>query len=338
MLGKFFESLYNKVFVNIVIQGSITSIYMQECSKKDVLRTVQQDFNTLTVNEEILSFVSSYIKETPFYYVAILDMSTEQGAVPTCDKNRVSFFHNMTSSEYKCKDEKWTYYTGKVELYGIEKNYKEVGLDFIFSPFTLVSNFFKDKINSDVALYILAEENTLSLCIFEHSELLFAKYLIVNTVDAGTYDMSDASLELINEGVNLDEVNALEEMEDLDDLDDFGDIEDLDGIEEIDEFSQINENEEEFHEEAMLPEGNDENFTRDYDRFTQIQETLGSFYNDKKYDSQFVQSVYIADSVGVSSELKKFLEEEMFLSVYIRHIDLGEELAKLSKLELLNEA
>ena len=335
MLGKFFESLYHKVFVNIVIQGSITSIYMEECSKKGVLRTAQQDFDTLTVTEDILSFVSSYIKETPFYYVAILDMSTEQGAVPTCDKNRVSFFNDMSSSEYKCKDESWTYYTGKVDLYGIEKHYKEVGLDFVFSPFTLVSNFFKDKINSDVALYVLIEENSLSLCVFEHSQLIFGKYLVINTDED---DISDDSSELINEGVNLDDLNALEDMDELDELDDFGDIEDLDSIEEIDEFSQVKEDEEELDEEEILPESSGENFTGDYDRFIQIQETLGSFYNDKKYDSKFVQSVYMADSVGVSSELKKFLEEEMFLSVYIRDINLGEELAKLSKMELVNEA
>ncbi len=336
MLSKFFESLYNKVFVNIVIQGSITSIYMQECSKKDILRTAQQNFDTLTITEDILSFVSSYIKETPFYYIAILDMSTEQGAIPTCDKNRISFYHDMSSSEYKCKDERWTYYTGKVDLYGIEKHYKEVGLDFVFSPFILVSNFFKDKINSDVALYILVEENSLSLCIFEHSQLLFAKYLVINPTDED--DMSDDSSELISEGVNFDDMNALDDMDELDELDDFGDIEDLDSIEEIDEFSQIKEDGEEFDEEEILSESSEENFTGDYDRFIQIQETLGSFYNDKKYDGQFVQSVYIADSVGVSSELKKFLEEEMFLSVYIRHIDLGEELAKLSKMELANEA
>lgn len=336
MLGKFFESLYNKVFVNIVIQGTTTSIYMEECSKKGVLNTTQQDFDTLDVTEDMLGFVSSYIKETPFYYVAILDMSTEQGALPTCDKNRVSFLHDISSSEYKCKDNKWTFYTSKVDLYGIEKHYSEIGLDFVFSPFTLLSNFFKDKIDSDVAMYILVEENTLSLCVFEHSQLLFAKYLLVNTPD-NKEGISDNSMELVQEeGVDLDDVNVLDDMEELEDLDDFGDIEDLDAIEEIDEFSQEKDVEEEFYEaQEELPETNSGDFTGDYDRFTLIQETLGSFYNDKKYDSQFVQNVYIADSVGVSTELKKFLEEEMFLSVYIRHIELDKELSNLSKMELV---
>lgn len=334
MLSKFFESLYNKVFVNIVIQGTVTSIYMEECSKKGVLKTTQNDFDTLDVNEDMINFVASYIKETPFYYVAILDMSTEQGAVPTCDKNRVSFFHDMSSSEYKCKDDKWTFYTGKVDLYGIEKHYKEVGLDFVFSPFTLVSNFFKDKIDSDVALYILIEENSLSLCVFEHSQLLFAKYHVSNLA----IDENEISHDIEDEGVNLDELDTLEGMDEMEELDDFGDIEDLDAIEEIDEFSQIKDDVEESDEEGKSTESRAENFTGDYDKFIAIQETLGSFYNDKKYDSQFIQNVYIADSIGVSSELKKFLEEEMFLNIYIRHIDLGVELSKLSKMELLNEA
>ena len=47
-----------------------------------------------------------------------------------------------------------------------------------------------------------------------------------------------------------------------------------------------------------------------------------------------MESVYIADGVGVSEDLKRFLEEEMFLSVYVRKMDLSMQICELAKGEL----
>ncbi|MDD3059526.1 MAG: hypothetical protein PHW94_01110 [Sulfurimonas sp.] len=47
-----------------------------------------------------------------------------------------------------------------------------------------------------------------------------------------------------------------------------------------------------------------------------------------------MESVYIADGCGVSQDLKRYLEEEMFLSVYVRKIDLAKQVCELAKAEL----
>jgi len=44
--------------------------------------------------------------------------------------------------------------------------------------------------------------------------------------------------------------------------------------------------------------------------------------------------MYIADGVGVTNDLKKYLEEEMFLNVYVRRAEIDAEVCELTKKEL----
>ena len=334
MLSKLFEALYHKVFVNIVVKRSSTDVYIELYSKKGVIESDQNSFDTQFLDSDIMEFISSYTKESPYNYISILDMSTDQGAFPTCAKSKLSYFYDVSASEYKCIDDKWTFYTSKTDIYETEKRYHKIGVDFIFSPFTLLSNFFQDKISTNVAMYILMQDSFVSLAVFENGALLYAEHLDMETSgesdDILSGDMSeDDSLE---DGIDLEDVDVIDDMEDLDD---FGDIEDLDSLEEIDEFSENQDIEEEFYEsEDPIVESDESDFNEDYQRFTLIQSALGRYYNDDKYDSKFIENVYIADGVGISNDLKRYLEEEMYFNVYIRHVELGIEVSNLAKLEL----
>jgi len=335
MLGKFFESLYLKVFVNIVVKNTITDVYIELYSKNGVVDSFEDSFNTIKMSEDMLSFISSYTNESPFSYISVLDMSESQGAIPTCSKNRLSYYYDISESEYKCYDEKWTYYTSKSDLYDIERRYKDIGVDFIFSPFSILTNFFKDKVNSKLAMYILVQEGFISLAVFDNSQLLFAKHLNLEKFienDELIMDVSDDILDL-EDGIDLEDIDV---MDVNDSLEDFSDIEDLDSLEEIDEFSDNKDVEEEFYNEDKdeLEENEDEGFNEDYQRFSLIQSSISHYYKDDKYESKFIENVYIADGVGISSDLKRYLEEEMFLSVYVRHLELGIEVSELARAEV----
>ena len=337
MLTKFFEALYHKVFVNIVVKRSSTDVYIELCSKNGIIESAENSFETLTLTKDMIEFILSYTKESPYFYISILDISIEQGAFPTCSKNRLSYFYDVSSSEHKCSNDSWTYYTSKTDLYEIEKKYHKVGLDFIFSPFTLLSNFFKDKISAHIAMYILIQDSFISLSVFENGLLLYAEQLDMQTSGESddvllSQDMSGDDDVSLDDGIDLEDIDVVDEMEDLDD---FGDIEDLDSLEEIDEFSENQDIEEEFYEaDEPIVESDESNFNEDYQRFTLIQSALGHYYNDDKYEGKFVENVYIADGVGVSNDLKRYLEEEMYLNVYVRHAELGMELSNLAKMEL----
>lgn len=338
MLGKLFEALYNKVFINIVVQRSQTIVYIEECNRKGLISSYSESFDTTELNNKMYVYINSFISESPFHYVSILDTSDAQGAIPTCLSRDMSTFNDMTSSKYICHQNQWAYYTSKLNLDAINYNYSKIGVDFIFSPFTILSNFFEDKIDSNLALYILLEDNYITICVFDNSRLLFGDHIDMEHGKDNEdilIDETDDEIDIDLEGsIDLDDIDAMESMSDIDGLDDFGDIEDLDSIDEIDEFAESEDDEELINDDEDSSVDDVSSFNEDYQRFSLIQSSLNRFYKDYKYDSKFVESVYIADSISVSGDLKRYLEEEMFLSVFIRQLDLGAEVCEMAKADL----
>ena len=341
MLSKFYESLYLKVFVNIVIGNSKTTVYVEMVNNKGkVVNSDEEDFNVIYLDIEMHEYILSAIKESPYYYISILDNSLSQGAIPTCAKNKIDYYYDVSASEHKCYKDKWTFYTEKTDIYNIEKAFEKIGVDFIFSPFVVLSNFFKDKIDSHLAIFVLIEDSMMTLSVFNKSELLYAERLdMTSEMDneellIDDHDIDEVDLDEDEDSINLDDIDALD---DVDELDDFGDIADLDSIEEIDEFSEAKDIEEELseQEDEIYQDVESDGFNEDYQRFSHIQSSINRFYQNEKYQSEFLENIYIADYSGVSPDLKRYLEEEMFLNVYVRHVDLCAEVCEIAKMELL---
>lgn len=336
MLSSFFQLLYLKVLVSIVIKRSKTIVYIESLNSKGVVNSEQKSFNTTMIDEEMYEFINTYTKETPYYYISVLDSSLDQGALPTCSRDGMASFHNLSDFESRCYKNKWSYYTSKAGLDILERKCMKTGVDFIFSPFLILNNFFSDKIDTHKALYLLIEDSYMSLMVFDNSELLYAQHLDVEHYkDNNELFIEDNEIQndtVADDTIDLDEIDALD---DLDDLDDFANIEDLDSLEDMDEFAQAEEAEpikEEKKSKSSYHE--EESYNEDYQRFLLIQSSIKNFYKDSRYESEFIEYIYIADTIKVSRDLKKFLEEEMFLSVYVRHMDLPLEVCTMTKLEL----
>ena len=330
MIGKLLGALYSKVFINIIIQNSQTVVYVEICSSKEVVRSFSNIFETTTINSKMYEFILKYIKESPFYYISVLDKSTLQGVIPTCSTSEMHKYYDINSSEYRCFSKEWAYYTSEYDLEAIKLDYKSIGVDFIFSPFVMLANFFKDKIAETLSMFVLVESNSLSFTIFENSKLLYGKYLDMEHQDDNNSLLMDTSLDddFLMDGIDLEDVNLDEESVGFDD---FANIEELDEDDTIDEFAESQEIVKEKSKEVDISH---DGFNEDYHRFSLIQSALSAFYKDSKYDSKFIETIYIADGVGVSSDLKNYLEEEMFLSVYIRKIDLAISLSDIAKAEV----
>ena len=345
MLDKIGSFLYHKVFVNIYIKDDSINIYVEKNSSKTLVLSDEKNFKTNTVDENIINYINSFTKDTPYFYISILDPSTTQGAAPTCEHIEIDKFYDKALSKYGCYKNKWSYYTSKYDLDEVNSNFREIGLDFIFSPFIILANFFQDKIDSNLSIFLLIQESSIALSIFDNSNLLFAQYLnLKNEFESESFSIDDDNDDEITldevqeESIDLDSVDVDDS---LDDLDVFGDIEDLDSIEEIDEFTDVDDELEE--EDIALNNHSNKNhslseseelFDEDYQMFSAVQGSIKTFYEDERYNSEFIENIYIADSIGVSGDLKSYLEEEIFLNVYIRQIDLGSEISKLAQVEL----
>lgn len=322
------------MYINIVVLKNQTIIYVQEDDKGHTVNSSYESFDTTTINEKMHNYIESFTKETPFNYISILDTSSHQGAVPSCDKKDILDFFDESVSKYICYKSSWTYYTSKNDLNTLQKHYKKVGLDFVFSPFLILSHFFKDKIKNNFALFILIEEAHISMAVFDNLELCYAEHIVIKS----SFDNNSLLLdEDITESLELDlDTIDLDSMED-EGLDDFSDIEDLDGVEDIEEFSESQEIEDitditdDIDEDDL---SSSDELNDDYERFTLIQKSIDIFYKDDKYESKFLEKTFIADAVGMSLEFKRYLEEEMFLATFIRRIDLNVELCEIAKEEI----
>jgi hypothetical protein len=244
-------------------------------------------------------------------------------------------YFDKSLSKYVCYSDRWVYYTSKVDLHALQKEYSRIGIDFVFSPFVVLAKFFKDKIDTNMALFVFVEDTFVTLGVFDNSELLYAKHLDMEHYKGDDellmedHDSNEIELDLAIDGdMDLGEIDG-------DELDNLGDIEDLDSLDDLDEFSDTKDIEEELQEKLEeLPVKEIDSFNEDYQRFLLIQGALSDFYKNDKHASQFIESVYIADGAGVSGDLKRYLEEEMFLNVYIRSMDINAEICELAKAEL----
>ncbi|MBE0514871.1 hypothetical protein [Sulfurimonas sp.] len=332
MIGKFLETLYTKVFINIIVENLQTVVYVEVCSKKEVLQSTHKIFETTTINSKMYEFVRSFFKETPFCYISVLDKSSNQGAVPTCAPSEMEKYCDINASEYICYSDKWAFYTSEYDLEATKHEYRSIGLDFIFSPFAIMANFFKDKIDSSLSMFVLVEDNYLSFSIFDNSKLLYGKYLNMQHHKDDEDMLIDSLLEDedVSLGIKGIDIEDMSLDDDSTDFDDFTNIEDLDSADDMDEFSEMHEVQEIVESDVDI---SSEGFNEDYQRFSLIQSALNTFYKDPKYESQFIETIYIADGIGTSSELKSYLEEEMFLNVYVRKIDLGVAVCEMAKAE-----
>lgn len=333
MLNILFESIYSKIFVAIVIERSKSVVYIQLSSKKHTPRNYHKSFGTTEFTTKIREYIESFTSESPFSYICVLDYSENQGAIPTCSTKDMSVFGDFNTSKMMCHENDWAYFTSTTGIVTIKRTYAQVGVDFIFSSFSILSSFFKDKIDTHLGLFVLLEDNYITLGVFNQTKLLFGEHLNVehdNIQDEMMMDSSDSEIDLeLESSIDLDDIDS---MNDIDGLDDFGDIEDLDTIDEIDEFAESQDDE--FLDEEDLLVQDPSGFNEDYQRFLAIQSSVNRFYKDSKYQSKFIETVYIADAIGVSPDLKTYLEEEMFFSVFVRHVDLGSEMIELVKAEL----
>ena len=345
--------MYDTALINIIRKPEAIEVYVEIITKKKIKSSVAKTFilNESYHDKLLFDYIQQFAADTPYFYIATLDISNEQGALPTCNKQELPHFKELSTSQYFCVDNLWTCYSSKIDLQAQIDFMDDAGLDFIFSPFVLLKDFFKDKIISNIALYVLLLENAIVLAVFEESKLLYGDYIDMNLSIENTSDIESLENEQmetdtidLDESVNLDQIDLENDInfdDDMEDMDNFDSIEDLDSIEELateDLEQKLEENYEEASSEKIneleKEEMQEEKMTQDFQRFSLIQNSLAIYYKDSRYKSDFIENIYIADSVRVSNDFKKYIQDELFLNVYMRSIEVEIELCNLTKAEL----
>lgn len=329
--------LYQKFFISIVQDAGLYDVRtLVFKNKKESVKEVKI-FEGESALSSLLGYLQKKVSDSPLHYIAVLNTDPRQGAVLGCSHTLADDL--LGDSKVVCRNKQWLLYSSLREIEKIKKTFSPIGIDYLFSPFSVLEVFFKDKIDSGIALYGLVQKNSFSIALFEHGRLEFAHHYNIHS-DSESSMEDDTSVGFIMDSEDddfsteaQDDIGILDDLDIIDDLDVFSDIEDLDTLEEIAEFS-----EDELTPEEMKTVSSDsdtmkkdiERFGDDYSRFECVQKTLSNFYGMKECQNRFIETVYLADSYGMGTELKHYLEEELFLTVSIRRINLADEVLALA--------
>ena len=176
-----FKSLYTKVFIGIVVFDMKSKIYVELLDRhNNITNVIVKDFNSLVVDDEMYVFISKFINKTPFYYISVLDNSTPQGMIATCLEEELSNRIDLDIFHHTCYKDKWAFYVAKQDIDILKNNYIKIGLDFIFSPFAVMVEFFKDKLDDEMVLFILMQDDSYAMSIFDEGKLLYSDHHVFN--------------------------------------------------------------------------------------------------------------------------------------------------------------
>ncbi|MBD3809163.1 MAG: hypothetical protein IE884_01375 [Sulfuricurvum sp.] len=335
------EWLYRKIFIAIVSDRDGYDVRAIALKQNKVLQKEAKRFDGENAFEEMHKFLRKQMDDTPLHYIALLNSDPHQGAISGCSLHNID--HELSGAKTLCRNQKWLLHTSLSEIDALKKRFSEVGIDYLFSPFSIIEHFFHDKISTGLALYALAQKDSFSVAIFDEGILEFAHHYPLHVPSEETNENIDGAIgftvgieEEVEKGIDLDEIESLDDLDIIDELDGLSDIEDLDSLEEIAEFSEDEPTLEEKRSSALsanTTKSEMDRFGDDYLRFELIQKTLKTFYVSEQCRNRFIETVYIADGYGSGSELKSYLEEELFLNVLIRRIDLGDEVIALAMSE-----
>lgn len=359
-MAGFIQKLYAKVYINIIVEKDYALIYV---TVGKMGRTLEKDFKRFELeNGELTREANAYIEDferrSPFSYISVLNTTLEQGAQLGCSKDA------LKDKVWQCvssKGEPWSVFVDPAILRGIQKQFKYSGLDYIFSPFSLMAISTKEIHKGKVQLFSLVLEKALSIAVFKNGLLVFARqYSLDESENEFDLDEDDLMLESnltkeaesmdLNVDLNLDLESNDEVMESLDELEGLDDLDGLDGLDELEEMDELadlndlgdDEAISEFTEatpEVIEPEEDTTSlsgFSRNFRRFELIQDAIHEFYRGSDINSAFIEDVYLLDPYNDCSDLTAYLEDELYVTVHFRELNLDKALLALAKGEIKN--
>lgn len=342
------ERLFQKIFVAIVSEKDGYDVQSLVVKNKKILFKESRHFEGDVPSPAIIRYIEDITDPSPFFYISTLNLHANQGAYDGCSKPADSLQNeDAVGIQTLCRNTQWTQYASQDALYQLRAHYSAVGIDFIFSPFSMIEHYFADKIKTSFALYAFGMPELFSVAIFDGGKLEYAHHYACGSSKSIDMDEEVSTMEFTSpllgdsgsEGaILLDDIEDLEDLDLLDDLDSLGDIADLDMLDEVNEFSEDTPTAE---EKRLERDHNSEAVKREldasseeYQRFEFIQKTLARFYASTQCHNRFIETVCIADSSKGGDELKRYLEEELFLNVLIRKVDVCEGINALAQAEV----
>lgn len=344
------QKKFQNLFVAVVLSETECVLRCKVLKDGAITKTFTKTFALTPPLEALDTSLENYLMnlqdEYQFVYIAFLLGSLGQGAISgtgnaSFGKHNVDIqnVHNVTLYN------QWSAYASYIEIKWAKNLFSEVGLDFIYSPFIILSDFVvSQKLKNKPTCYILNCQDFFILAVFEERQLHFGAFFKTQTDTAFTHsdDVNDWENEQEEEGIldseempeaATEEEEEHEGIEELSELTELGDLEDIDDLRSTDSFSDIDTRamgsfrgmEGVKEEDISL-----ELYGRDLLVYKYLKTALEEYYHNPLYVSEFIDEIIIFDGYEISSDLIHQLEDELMMDVEIHKVDVSDRMCDIA--------
>jgi len=379
--SKFLERFFPKVLIGVWLNKGRYYLHTKHILPSGSSTSESMSFDADVELDKLFDYLGKIQQENIVTYIAILDQSKVQGAIPTAESSRYIDFKEVKEVEdfndiiFKPQYGKWSIFSLKTEIIHIQNRFQQSGLDFIFSPFLLPIAIRKRfKLPESTSIYIFSEKEFTIFSIFKGDNLLYG--VISDNIDHNDKLIEESKEEIENDklfasgqldsdieksekykdqasSIYFDEGEVDVEIDKLDEIDNKRDeldiqdeLFDLSILDEDDDNNSDSINKEDerldvgkFLDKEPVDEDKNEDLIPENEVNHQLiyeimRVGVSSFYHEKEYPSDFIESCYILTSLKVDNSFMQKIEGEFSFETEKVRVNISELLVDLIGEEL----
>ena len=343
------QKKFQNLFVAVVLNETECVLRCKVYKEASIVKTFTKTFPLTppldALDKAIENYLVSLQDEYQFVYIAFLLGSLGQGAIEGTSNTQFAKHNIDVQNIYHVSMfNQWSAYTSYIEVKWAKNLFSEIGLDFLYSPFIILSDFIvSQKLKNRPTCYILNCQDFFIFAIFNDKKLHFGAFFKTQSETAFTHssDVNDWANEQEEDGVfRAEELPALGIEEDhpdtMEDLSEFGELSELEEIDEVrsdDAFSDVHD--QRGHHFKGFDDVKEEDISlalygRDLLVYKYIKSALEEYYHNPLYSSEFIDEIVIFDGYEISSDLIHQLEDELMMDVEIHKVDVSDRMCDIA--------
>lgn len=300
-----FGRLYQKVIISVDVDVLLCKVKVMH--HKNPQHNEERSFRT--VNGDLPIEAAKYIRHIqnsyPYTYIATMSRAKKQGLINGNKLRKFEAFDlNPSTLMIMLVNRRWFAWIDKEDMARFRSKFSKIyGVDFVFSPFCLIYEKIKSRLDKTKKLYILQENGACSLMIADKDGVYYGSYIVF-------------------EQNNLEIKEGLESNDDVVKFEAIGDMNENIIIKDFDSKSEDSS------------KSNLIDLSTANTMINIIKETLNNFYRDERYASDFIEELLVLDACGIGDNSITHLTNNIMLETQFLRVDVCAEIERLAKMEL----
>ena len=343
------QKKFQNLFVAVIFNETECLLRCKVLKNGSIIKTFTKTFPFTppleTLDKSLENYLIGLQDEYQFVYIALLLGSLGQGAIEGTGNSALKK-HSLDPQNVHqvAMYNQWSTYASYSEIKWVNTLFEDVGLDFIYSPFIVLSDYVvSQKLKSKPTCYLLNCQDFFVFSVMKEKELFFGAFFKTQSDSAAFTHSNNINdwenehaeenvispeemhqLEIQEEPEEEEELNGLGELSELDDIDDLRSVDSFSDVDErvVPHFKGLNDVKE---EDLSL-----ELYGRDLLVYKYIKSALEEYYHNPLYTSEFIDEIIIFDGYEVSSDLIHQLEDELMMDVEIHRVDVSDRLCDIA--------